>query len=140
MGLFHDGLSCLWNDVAVSEDEDRPGTTGIAVFDELPEAERVALVAKGLTDEDASCPDLTVLNVGIAAAIFAHIRCLIEAEIEIQREGIGPESGIPQLVHRHDGCANCPCSRLRSVHEHHALEMPCSGQNRAEGFESLPHR
>jgi hypothetical protein len=65
--LFREGLSCLWDDVEVSEDEDGPGTMGIAVFDELPKAERLALlasVANGLTDEDAPCPDLTALTKG----------------------------------------------------------------------------
>jgi hypothetical protein len=89
--LFREGLSCLWDDVEVSEDEDGSGTTGIAAFDELPKAERLALlatVAKGLTDEDAPCPDLTAFTEGTVAAIFAHILYLIEVEIEIQEEGI----------------------------------------------------
>ena len=126
--LFREGLSCLWDDVEVSEDEDGPGTTGIAVFDALPKAERLALLAsaaKGLMDEDAPCPDLTALTEGTVAAIFAHFSYLIEVEIENQEEGIAPEVGVPQLVHRHTGCANCPCSRLHSVYEHEALEMPC---------------
>ena len=34
--LFREGLSTLWDDVEMSEDEDGPDTTGIAVFDEPP--------------------------------------------------------------------------------------------------------
>ncbi|MBV8129295.1 MAG: hypothetical protein JO114_16740 [Planctomycetaceae bacterium] len=87
--LFREGLSCLWDEVEVSEEEDGPGTTGIAVFDDLPKAERLALlatVAKGLTDEDEPCPDLTALTEGTVAAIFAHIRYHIEVEIELEEE------------------------------------------------------
>ena len=65
--LFRAGLSCLWDDVEASEEEDGPGTTGIAVFDEIPKAERLALlasVAKGLTDEDEPCQDLTAFAEG----------------------------------------------------------------------------
>ena len=37
--LFREGLSCLWDDVELDNNEDGPGTTGIKVFDELPKAE-----------------------------------------------------------------------------------------------------
>ena len=37
--LFREGLSCLWDDVEASEEEDGPGTTGIAVFDVMPKAD-----------------------------------------------------------------------------------------------------
>ena len=93
--LFREGLSCLWDEVEVAEEEDGPGTTGIAVFDELPKAERLAFlatVAKGLTDEDEPCPDLTALTEGTVAAIFAHIRYHIEVEIEFQEEAIASRS------------------------------------------------
>lgn len=119
--LFREGLSCLWDDVEASEEEDGPGTTGIAVFDETPKAERLALaasMAKGLTGEDAPYPDRTALTAGI----FAHICYLTDVEIEIQEDGIAPEGSVPQRVHRRTGCANCPCSRLRSVNKHEALD------------------
>jgi hypothetical protein len=93
--LFREGLSCLWDDVEVSEEEDGLGTTGLAVFDDLPKAERLALlatVAKGLTDEDEPCPDLTALTEGTVAAIFAHIRYHVEVEIELQEEAIASGS------------------------------------------------
>jgi len=93
--LLREGLSCLWDDVEVSEEEDGPGTTGIAVFDDLPQAERLALlalVAKGLTDEDEPCPDLTAHTEGTVAAIFAHILYLIEVEIELQEEAMASGS------------------------------------------------
>jgi hypothetical protein len=59
------------------------------MFDELPKAERLALLAtaaKGLTDEDEPCPDLTALTEGTVAAIFAHIRYHIAVEIELEEE------------------------------------------------------
>ncbi len=83
--LFREGLSCLWDDIEMSEEEDGPGTTGLSVFDVLAKAERLALlasVARGLTDEDEPCPDLTALTEGTIAAIFAHTLYLIEVEIE----------------------------------------------------------
>jgi hypothetical protein len=93
--LFREGLSSLWDEVEVSEEEDGPGSTGIAVFDELPKAERLAFlatVAKGLTDQDEPCPDLRALTEGTAAAIFAHIRYHIEVEIELRGEATASES------------------------------------------------
>jgi hypothetical protein len=87
--LRRQGIACLWDDVEVSEEEDGSGTTGVAVFDDLPKDVRLALlatVAKGLTDDDKPCPDLTALTEGTVAAIFAHIRNLIDVEIERQEE------------------------------------------------------
>ena len=58
--IFREGLSTLWDEVEMSEDEDPTGTTGIPVFDGLSKAERLALlalVAKGLCDETEPCPD-----------------------------------------------------------------------------------
>ena len=45
-------------------------------------------MAKGLTDEDEPCQDLTALAEGTVAAIFAHILYLIEVEIELQDEAM----------------------------------------------------
>ena len=42
--LFREGLSCLWDDVEASEEEDGPGTTGIAVFDGLAKADAPSAV------------------------------------------------------------------------------------------------
>ena len=87
--LVREGLSCLWDEVEAAEEEDGPGSTGMAVFDELPKCERLALLAtaaKGLTDENEPCPQLTALTEGTVAAIFAHVRYHIEVEIEL-REG-----------------------------------------------------
>ncbi len=89
--LFREGLSCLWDEVEAAEDEDGPGTTEIVVFDELSKAERLSLlatVAKGLTDVDEPCPELTALTEGTVAAVFAHIRYHIEVEIELSEEAI----------------------------------------------------
>jgi hypothetical protein len=93
--LFREGLSCLWDEVEVAEEEDGSGTSGIAVFDDLPKAERLALlatVAKGLTDEDEPRPDLTALTEGTVAAIFAQICYHIEVEIELQEEAMASGS------------------------------------------------
>ena len=57
--LFREGLSRLWDDVEISDDDDvERGTTGVAVFDGLRKAERLALmatVARGLSDVDEPC-------------------------------------------------------------------------------------
>ena len=53
----------------------------------LPKAERLALlalVAKGLTDKDEACPDLTALTEGTVAAIFAHILYLARFTHELR--------------------------------------------------------
>jgi hypothetical protein len=74
--LFREGLSCLWDDVErAEEEEDGPGTTGIGVFDDLPKAERLALlstVAKGGTGnscriiaENAAEPSATAHRQGL---------------------------------------------------------------------------
>jgi hypothetical protein len=89
--LVREGLSCLWDEVEAAEEEDGPGSTRIAVFDELPKCERLALLAtaaKGLTDENEPCPQLTALTEGTVAAIFAHVRYHIEVEIELQEDAL----------------------------------------------------
>jgi len=72
-----------------------PGTSGVAVFDNLRKPERLALlaqVAKGLHDEDEPCPDLTALSEGTVAAVFAQLRYVIGIEIEIEAECMGRSS------------------------------------------------
>ncbi len=85
--VFRLGVSCLWDEIEASEQEEEYGTTGVAVFDRLRKSERLALlaqVARGLHDEDAPCPDLTALTEGTIAAIVAHLRYLIEVEVEAE--------------------------------------------------------
>jgi hypothetical protein len=75
--VFRLGVSCLWDEIETSEQEEEYGTTCVAVFDRLRKSERLTLlaqVARGLHDEDAPCPDLTALTEDAVAAIFAHIR------------------------------------------------------------------
>ena len=95
--VFRLGVSCLWDDTEASEEEEDGSTTGVAVFDRLRKSERLALlaqVARGLHDEDAPCPDLSALTEGTIAAIFAHLRYLIEVEVEAEaaqcRRSISP--------------------------------------------------
>jgi hypothetical protein len=87
--LFREGLSTLWVDVETSDDDDEePGTTGVAVFDRLRKPERLALLAmvtRGLNAADEPCPDLTALTDATIAAVFAQIRYLIRVEIEEER-------------------------------------------------------
>ncbi len=93
--LFRLGLSTLWDDVEMSDDDDEPGTTGIAVFDNLRKPERLALlaqVARGLHNEGEPCPELTVLTEGTVAAVFAQFRYVIAIEIETEADRIGPPS------------------------------------------------
>jgi hypothetical protein len=84
--LFREGLSKLWDDVEISDDDDEErDTTGVTVFDGLRKAERLALmatVARGLSDVDEPCLDLTVLTDATIAAVFAQIRYLIRVEVE----------------------------------------------------------
>src|SRR5208283_2723796 len=94
-GLFRLGLSTLWDDVEMSDDEEEPGATGAAVFDNLRKPERLALlaqVARGLRDEGEPCPDLTALMEGTVAAVFAQLRYLIAIEIESDADRVGPSA------------------------------------------------
>jgi len=104
--LFREGLSKLWDAVEISDDEDEErGTTGVAVFDGLRKAERLALlatVARGLSDMHEPPPDLTVLTDATIAAVFAQIRYLIRVEVEKE-----------QTV-RHDRSTEC-ASRPRDL-------------------------
>src|SRR4051812_19872002 len=93
--LFRLGLSTLWDDVEMSDDDEEPRTTGVAVFDNLRKPERLALlahVARGLHDEGEPCPDLTALSEGTVAAVFAQLRYLIAIEIETEGDCIGPST------------------------------------------------
>src|ERR1017187_276482 len=93
--LFRLGLSTLWDNFEMCDDDEEPGTTGIAVFDNLRKPERLALlaqVARGLHDEGEPCPDLTALMEGTVAAVFAQLRYLIGIEIETDADRIGPSS------------------------------------------------
>jgi hypothetical protein len=92
--LFRLGLSTLWDDVEMSDDEE-PGTTGVAVFDNHRKPERLALlaqVARALHDEGEPCPDLTALMEGTVAAVFAQLRYLIGIHIEADADRIGSSS------------------------------------------------
>jgi hypothetical protein len=85
--VFRLALSCLWDETEASGEEEEYGTTGVAVFDQLRRSDRLALlaqVARGLHDEDAPCPDVTALTEGTIAAIFAHLRYLLEVEVEAE--------------------------------------------------------
>jgi len=69
--LFRLGLPTLWDYLEMSDDDEEPQTTGIAVFDNLRKRERLVLlaqVARGLRDEGEPCPDLTALMEGTVAA------------------------------------------------------------------------
>jgi hypothetical protein len=98
---FRLGLSCLWDETEASGEEEEPGTTGVAEFDRLRRSERLALlaeVARGLHDEDAPCPDLTALTEGTVAAVFSHLRYLIEVEAGAAESGgsISPGEDRPE--------------------------------------------
>jgi hypothetical protein len=93
--LFRLGLSILWDDVEMADDDEEPGTTGVEVFDNLRKLERLALlaqVATGLHDEGEPCPDLTDLSEGTVAAVFAQLRYQIAIEIESDTDRTGPSS------------------------------------------------
>jgi len=94
--LFRVGLSTLWDDIESQEDDEEPGTTEVGGFDRLTRPERLALLAqlrKGLRDRGEPCPDLTALNEGAVAAVFAQVRYLVKVEIDAQRSGFGAFTG-----------------------------------------------
>jgi hypothetical protein len=86
--LFRLGLSTLWGDVEMTEDDEDPGTTGVEVFDNLRKVERLPLlaqVARGLHDVCEACPDLTGLSEGTIAAVFAQLRYLVPSRSKATR-------------------------------------------------------
>ena len=92
--LFRQGLRALWDHVDDAGDEPVLCETGVAVFDRLQPASKlamIALVGKALTEENEPCPPLTALTEGTFAAVYATIREEIELEIDMRREGPQPE-------------------------------------------------
>jgi hypothetical protein len=88
--LFLLGLWALWEQVEEAGDEPEFCETGVAVFDRLQPASKlamIALVSKALTDDDEPCPPLTAQTEGTFAAIYAAIRQEIAVEIDPGREG-----------------------------------------------------
>jgi hypothetical protein len=101
--LVRVGISTLWDEIESQEDDEEPGTTGVAAFDRLTRPERLALlaeVAKGLHDRDEPCADLTVLNEATIAAVFAQLRYLVGVEIEAELEGFDTFSEDPAELPR----------------------------------------
>jgi hypothetical protein len=81
--------------MSMSDDDEEPGTTGIAVFDDLRKPEQLALLAqvtRGVHDEGEPCPDLTALSEGTVAAVFAQLSYLMGIEIENEAEFMGPST------------------------------------------------
>ncbi len=96
--LVRVGVSTRWDDIESQEDDEEPGTTGVAAFDRLTRPQRLALlaeVAKGLYDRKEPCVDLTALNEATVAAVFAQLRYLIWVEIDAERSGFEPFPGDP---------------------------------------------
>jgi hypothetical protein len=96
--LVRVGVSTLWDDIESQEDDEEPGTTGVAAFDRLSRPERLVLlaqVAKGLHDRKEPCVDLTALNEATVAAVFAQLRYLVEVEMDAECSGFGPFPGDP---------------------------------------------
>ena len=85
--LFREGLSSLWDDVEAAEEEDGPGTTGMAFSTNsrrrIPGAP--CLGGQGFDRRRQTLPELTELSEGTVAAIFAQIRYHIEVEIDSRR-------------------------------------------------------
>ena len=94
----------FWDHIEDAGDASELCETGVAVFDRLERASKlamIALVGRALTDEDEPCPPLTALTEGAFAAIFATIRQEIEVDIEVGWVSRRPEdekSSVRQLV------------------------------------------
>ncbi len=92
--LFRQGLWAFWDDIEVAGDVPELCRTGVAVFDRLQQASKlamIALVGKALSADDEPRPPLTALTEGTFAAIYATIRQEIEIEIDMGQEGPRPE-------------------------------------------------
>jgi hypothetical protein len=88
--LFRLGLRALRGQIEEAADAPDLCETGVAVFDRLQPASKLAMIAtvgKALTDDDEPCPPLTGLTEGTFAAIYAAIRQEIAVEIDLGREG-----------------------------------------------------
>jgi hypothetical protein len=88
--LFRAGLSLLWDQVEESMDDPELCLTGVRVFDRLEPASKLAmmaLVGSALLDQHEACPNLTALNEGTFAAVYAFIRQWIDVEIDSAKEG-----------------------------------------------------
>jgi hypothetical protein len=80
--LFQTGLARLWKQLEANPDGGH--RTGVWVFDELEPPARIALLAevgRALRDEKVPCPELTAVNEGAVAAVFACLRRRVLREI-----------------------------------------------------------
>ena len=102
--LFREGLGLLKDQVATWLDDPDSSTTGVAAFDCLQPASRLAMLAivgKALHDEAEPCPELTALTEGTFASVYVTIGDFIEVEIDIASRDPSPEDdefGLRRLV------------------------------------------
>jgi hypothetical protein len=87
--LFRQGLWALWERIEDSFHDQDWYETGVAVFDRLPPASKLAMlsvVGSALHDENIRCPELNALTEGTFGAAYAVIREEIAIEIDLSRE------------------------------------------------------
>jgi hypothetical protein len=92
--LFRRGLTSLYDNIEMSDDIPVCAETGVQVFDQLPYASRIAmlaLVGRAVRDAREPCPDATALTEGTVAAVYARIREDIDSEILISSERFPPD-------------------------------------------------
>ena len=88
--LFREMLAALVEDQAKAEACDDWWPIGIDVFDDLEYGQKLAMleiVGRGLLFKDEPAPELTAVSEGTLAAVFEHLRQLIEMEIHFGSGG-----------------------------------------------------
>jgi hypothetical protein len=91
--LFRRGLTSLYDNIELSAAVPVCSETGVQVFDQLPDASKLAmlaLVGKALRDAREPCPDATALTEGTVAAVYGWIRHEISSEILISSDRFPP--------------------------------------------------
>jgi len=91
--LFRRGLRSLYNEIDFSAPGSGPIKTGVQVFDQLPDASKLAmlaLVGEAVRDASEPCPDTTALSEGTVAAVYRQIRADIHTETIISSDLFPP--------------------------------------------------
>ena len=83
--VFREAAGHLLDDLTDKHGEGEDTATGILVFDRLPLSQRIALLAvvcEGLLRSDAPPPELTAVNEGSIAAVFAYMQLMVSLEVD----------------------------------------------------------
>ena len=86
--LFRDAFANLIDPSNLCEDRDYQ--VGVDVFDQLTYGQKLAMlahVANALLRRDVPAPELTALSEGTVAAVFHHLKIMVQIEIELSEMG-----------------------------------------------------